>query len=183
MKKFISRLMTVAFAGIIISSVISSCQKSAKETAQPSNLEQPSTKSSVSNAPTPANPNFNLEAILRGEGKRFGLVKFRQDNDIDRIVTLDVWLRDMEPNHEYKLQRATDGILDGNCTGTNWLTLGIFLEPHSIFTDENGTGKQQLSRNLSAFPSGSTFDIHFRGIDAVSGNVVLNSDCYQFTSR
>ena len=47
----------------------------------------------------PPNPNFNLEVILRGEGKSFGHVKFRQDNDADKVIDLGVWVRDLEPNH------------------------------------------------------------------------------------
>ena len=34
-------------------------------------------------------PTFNLEVILRGEGNAFGLVKFRQDVDPSKIITLD----------------------------------------------------------------------------------------------
>ena len=111
------------------------------------------------------------------------MVKFRQDNDIAKIVDLGVWVRDLKPNHEYKLQRAVDTNLDGNCTGTAWLTLGKGLTPQSIFTDETGTGREQLFRNLSAVPSGATFDIHFQIIDAENSSVVLTSDCYQFTVR
>src|SRR6476661_8806075 len=79
-------------------------------------------------APTPANPNFNLEVILRGADNSFGHVKFRQGNNIAKIVTLDVWVRDLEPNHQYLLQRAVDTNLDGNCTSTTWLTLGKGLQ-------------------------------------------------------
>jgi len=182
MKKLISQLMAPLFSIIMIAFVMSSCKKSLVETSPSTDLEQAEINS-VANAPTPANPNFNLEVILRGEGKRFGHVKFRQDNDIAKIVTLNVWLRDMEPNHEYKLQRAVDTNLDGNCTGTAWLTLGKGLVPQSIFTDSKGTGTEDLFRNLSAFPSGATFDIHFQVIDATTMAVVLTSDCYQFTVR
>ncbi|MDP9262287.1 MAG: hypothetical protein M3O89_09970, partial [Actinomycetota bacterium] len=53
----------------------------------------------------PATPNFNLEAILGpvagGPANGFGLVKFRQPKDADRIVNLDVWVRDLAPNHSY----------------------------------------------------------------------------------
>jgi hypothetical protein len=164
-----------------ILSAISSCQKEVSNNSAPANAEI-STAATVK-APTPANPPFNLEVILRGEGKRFGHVKFRQPNDIDRIVTLGVWVRDLEPNHEYKLQRAVDTNIDGDCTGTSWLTLGLGLTPQSIRTNETGTGNQELWRSLAAFPAGSTFDIHFRVIDAVTSAVILTSDCYKFTIR
>jgi hypothetical protein len=127
----------------------------------------------------PETPNFNLQVVLRGEG--FGLVKFRQPNDDALIVYLDVWVRDLEPNTSYLLQRAVDANVDGNCTSTAWLTLGKGSMPQSITTDETGTGREQLFRNLAAFPVGSEFDIHFRVIEEETSAVVLTSKCYQFT--
>jgi len=127
----------------------------------------------------PETPNFNLEVVLRGDG--FGLVKFRQPNDADKIVYLDTWVRGLAPNTSYLLQRAVDTNVDDDCTSTGWLTLGKGLQAQAITTDETGTGREQLFRNLAAFPVGSRFDIHFRVIDAATGAVVLTSDCYQFT--
>jgi hypothetical protein len=133
----------------------------------------------------PATPNFNVQVVLRpvagGPDDGFGLVKFRQPKDTDKIVYLDVWVRDLAPNHSYFLQRATDTNLDGECTGTNWLTLGQGLVPQAIATDETGTGRAELFRDLGAIPLGSQFDIHFRVIDAATSAVVLQSACYQFT--
>src|SRR5256712_11621071 len=129
----------------------------------------------------PETPPFNNEIILRdvtGNGG-FGHVKFRQPNDADRIVYLDTWVRDLQPNSGYQLQRATDANVNDDCTGTNWLTLGMGAVPQSITTDSRGTGQAALFRNLAAFAVGSTFDIHFRVIDA-GGAVVLESSCYQF---
>src|SRR5436190_1867194 len=78
-----------------------------------------------------AQPPFNLEAILRGDG--FGLVKFRQEKDPSaNIVSLDVWVRGVSPTTSYSLQRAVDAVLDGECTGTNWLTLGQGATPQPI---------------------------------------------------
>jgi hypothetical protein len=127
----------------------------------------------------PETPNFNLQVILRGEG--FGHVKFRQPNDDDLVVYLDVWVRDLEPNTSYLLQRAVDVTVDDCCTSTAWLTLGKGLQPQSITTDENGTGRAELFRSVAAFPVGSEFDIHFRVIHEESSAVVLTSECYQFT--
>jgi hypothetical protein len=127
----------------------------------------------------PETPNFNLQVILGGEG--FGLVKFRQPNDDDLVIYLDVWVRDLEPNTSYLLQRAVDVIIDGECTSTAWLTLGKGLLPQSITTDAEGTGQAELFRSVAAFPVGSEFDIHFQVIEEESGEVVLTSDCYQFT--
>ncbi len=127
----------------------------------------------------PETPHFNDEIILRGDG--FGLVKFRQPNDADRIVYLDVWVRDLAPNTAYQLQRAVDTVVDDNCTSSGWLTLGKGTTPQTIVTDSRGTGREDLFRNLGATTPGTTFDIHFRVIDAITSAVVLTSGCYQFT--
>jgi len=74
-------------------------------------------------------------------------------------------------------------VVDGDCTSTSWLTLGFGLTPHSILTDDKGDGEDELWRDVSVVPSGSTFDIHFRVLDAVTMQVVLTSDCYQYTVR
>jgi hypothetical protein len=133
----------------------------------------------------PATPNFNLQVILRPAAGApvdgFGLVKFRQPKDGAKIVDLDVWVRDLAPNHSYNLQRATDLNVNDDCAGTNWLTLGQGTVPEAITTDGTGTGRASLFRNLAAFPLGTTFDIHFRVTDGVTGAVVLESGCYQFT--
>ena len=134
----------------------------------------------------PATPNFNLEAILRpvagGSHDGMGLVKFRQPKDADKIVYLDVWVRDLAPTHSYSLQRATDANIDDDCSGTNWLTLGQGTVPAAITTDERGVGRADLFRDLGpAVPLGMEFDIRFRVIDPVTVSVVLESPCYQFT--
>jgi hypothetical protein len=138
-------------------------------------------RSSAASATDPWGPEtttFNLEVILRGDG--FGLVKFRQPNDDAAIVYLDTWVRGLAPNSEYLLQRAVDPVVDDDCTSTGWLTLGRGLEPQSITTDATGTGRQQLFRDLAAFPPGTEFDIHFRVVNALTLAVVLESECYQF---
>jgi hypothetical protein len=157
-----------------------SCKKEATRT----NATKEELAASASNAKAEV-PTFNLEVILRGEGKAFGLVKFRQDVDPSKIITLDTWVRDLQPNHSYLLQRAVDpiNVVDGNCTSTSWLTLGKGLAPQSLTTDDTGTGRESLWRDVSAVPNGSTFDIHFRVVDATSMAVVLTSDCYQYMVR
>ncbi len=131
----------------------------------------------------PETPPFNLEVILRdvAGGPGFGHVKFRQPNDADKIVYLGTWVRDVAPNHTYILQRAADTNLDGNCTSTSWLSLGKGLAPQTITTNERGTGREDLLRNLAALATGSQFDIQFRVIDAVTSAPVLASGCYRFT--
>ncbi|HYY54327.1 MAG TPA: hypothetical protein VFA01_03010 [Candidatus Dormibacteraeota bacterium] len=137
----------------------------------------------------PESPPFNLEVILRDVtgGAGFGHVKFRQPNDDARIIFLDTWVRDLEPNHNYLLQRAVDTVLDGNCTATAWLTLGQGSAVMPIRTDARGTGRAALFRDLDPpgpatgpLP-GTKFDIHFRVVDAVTLAPVLQSSCYRFT--
>jgi hypothetical protein len=131
-----------------------------------------------------ADPERNLEAILRpvagGPEGAFGLVTFRQPKDGAKIVYLDTWIRDLAPSHSYYLQRAVDTNVNDDCAGTNWLTLGQGLVPAAIVTDDRGTGRASLFRDLSAVPLGTEFDIHFRIIDSVTSAVVLESGCYQF---
>lgn len=160
--------------------ILFACQKEINKQQQ--REEELSSAAKSANAETPP---FNLEVILRGEGNRFGHVKFRQDNDVDKIINLDTWVRDLEPNHDYLLQRAVDiiNVVDGNCTSTSWLTLGKGLTPQSILTDESGNGSEPLWRSVAALPSGSAFDIHFRVVDAISMAVVLTSDCYKYVVR
>jgi len=130
----------------------------------------------------PETPNFNLEVVLQptaaGPDKGFGLVKFRQPNDANTTIYLDVWVRDLLPNHTYYVQRAVDAIVDDTCTGSNWTmpTLG------TVTTDDAGTGRAALVRPLPASFLGVEFDIHFRIAEtetATSG--VLQSGCYQYT--
>jgi hypothetical protein len=129
-----------------------------------------------------AHPPFDLEAVLRGDG--FGLVKFRQAKDsTQNIIDLDVWVRDLSPNTSYSLQRATDTTLDDVCTGTNWLTLGQGPAPQAIVTDDRGTGRASLWRDLSSLSPDTAFDIHFRVIPTGTSTVVLESDCYRFLVR
>ena len=133
----------------------------------------------------PETPKFNLQVVLRpaagGPDNAFGLVKFRQPNDANKIVLLGFWARDLVPNHGYYLQRATDSNVNDDCTGTNWLTLGQGVTPETITTDDVGTARAALFRDLAALPTGAEFDIQFRVIDAVSSVTVLESGCYQFT--
>jgi AcrR family transcriptional regulator len=99
----------------------------------------------------------------------------------DEETYLDVWVRDLGPNHSYLLQRAVDTNVNDDCTGTSWLTLGKGLVPQAIATDETGTGRANLFRNLASIPLGTEFDIHFRVIDAATSAAVLESACYQYT--
>ena len=50
-------------------------------------------------------------------------------------------------------------------------------------TDDSGTARAALWRDLSAVAPGTTFDIHFRLIENGTGQVALQSDCYRFVVR
>lgn len=140
----------------------------------------------------PETPNFNLEVILRPSsdgGSGFGHVKFRQPNDEARIIYLDTWVRDLQPNRDYLLQRQVDGVPDGDCSDSpsTWLTLGEGFTVTPITTDDRGTGRAALLRDLdppgpmTGPPPGAAFDIHFRVVDAGTLAPLLESGCYQFT--
>ena len=135
----------------------------------------------------PSGSERNFIALLRpvsgGPAHAFGMVLFRQPHDAAKVVFLDVRTLGLAPNHSYALQRATDSIVDDDCQGTNWLTLGRGLEPQAIETNELGFGRAHLFRDLAAVPDGTRFDIQFRVIDSVTQDVVLVSSCHQFTVR
>jgi hypothetical protein len=170
----LSRTASVS-AAATLAFLLAAC---AEDSFVPFTAEQPS-NAFVAKAWGPETPHFNLEVVLRGVG--FGLVKFRQPNDADLIIYLDVWVRDLAPNTSYLLQRAVDANVDDHCTSADWLTLGQGLQPHSIVTDDRGTGRAELFRSVAAFPVGSTFDIHFQVVDETTSAVALSSECYQFT--
>jgi hypothetical protein len=142
------------------------------------------TLGAIAAAVAQADPGRNLEAVLRpaagAPDNGFGLVKFREPKDESAIVYLDVWVRDLAPNQEYRLQRATDATVNDVCAGTNWVTLGRGPDAQTIGTDETGTGRAELYRDLGVALLGVELDIKFRVIDA-TGGVVLESGCYQFT--
>jgi hypothetical protein len=141
----------------------------------------------------PAVAPYDLDVVLHGLGGKFGLgeakaagfIKFRQNPDAAKIINLDTWVKGLAPDHEYQLQRAVDAInvVDGECTSTTWLTLGLGLTAQSILTNAGGSGHEALWRDVTAVPSGSAFDIHFQVIDKATGEVVLTSDCLNYVVR
>ena len=133
----------------------------------------------------PETPPFNIEAVLRpsaSDSNGFGLIKFRQPNDGLMRIFLDTWVRDLAPNSEYRLQRAVDTVLDGNCTSTAWLTLGMGTSPLTLATDDTGTARASFYRDLPSGLALQEFDIHFR-IVTLGGSEVLHSGCYQFVAE
>ncbi len=178
------RLIIRFFTVVLVATGTLACGRGTSPAAPSSGfvlLNAPSTLGATSATPG-EQPPFNLEAILRGDG--FGHVTFRQKKDPGAsIITLDVWVRDLAPSTSYSLQRAVDTTLDGVCTGTNWLTLGDGPAVHSIVTDDRGTGRADLWRDLSALPAGTAFDIYFRVVATGTTNIALQSDCYRFVVR
>jgi hypothetical protein len=176
------RFWSVVFVVFITVGLVS-CSGSAPMPLSPSSGVASNDSQPVGPPWGPETPHFNLEAILRADdGPGFGLVKFRQPNDDLLIIDLTTWVRDLKPNTSYLLQRAVDSTLDDVCTSEAWLTLGKGTQPQAITTDENGTGREDLFRNVSAFPVGTTFDIHFRVIEQATSAIALRSGCYQFTT-
>lgn len=175
-------IRSVVASGLAGGALMVACTDSGPGIMEPNRLTQGAISHAVGQAP--ADPWFNLEVILRSPigGQGFGLVKFRQPKDDALIIQLGTWVRDLAPNSSFVLQRAVDPVLDGVCSSQTWLTLGKGLVPQALNTDASGTAREDLFRNVSAFPVGSTFDIHFRVVDAATQSVVaLASDCYQFT--
>lgn len=175
------QILHVGLLLLSVSLVTLSCQKETNDLVkQEDELSSESLKREKSKSPA-----FDLNVKLYGNCKSRGFLKFRQDPDPAKIIELDVSVHHLLPNHEYLFQRAVDAanVVDGNCTSETWLTLGKGLTPQSILTDEHGNGREELWRDVSAVPSGSTFDIHFRVIDAVTLAVVLASDCHQYQVR
>jgi hypothetical protein len=134
-------------------------------------------------------PYYNLDVPLFSAGQKSyqggssGFIKFRQNPDTARIVTLETWVHGLQPNHPYTLQRAVNPITDSSCTSTSWLSLGLGTTPQSINTDASGNGHEDLFRNLSTVARGTQFRIHFQIIDSATSETVLVSDCTQYTVR
>ncbi len=134
----------------------------------------------------PADKPYDLDVVLNSLSKHdkgSGFVKFRQDPDTARIISLDTWVYDLEPHRAYQLQRAANPTTDSTCNSTAWLTLGNSLIAESIHTDGMGNGFAALSRNVTSIARGSSYHIHFQVIDSITQSVVLTSDCYMYTVR
>jgi hypothetical protein len=139
------------------------------------------------NPPGPDDSGFNLNVVLRGDAKSLpgssGYIEFRQDPDTARIIDLNTWVHNLEPNHSYLLQRAVNPITTPDCPSTAWLTLGLGLQPQAINTDDHGNGHEDLWRAVTSTARGTQFHIHFQIVDAITLAPVLTSDCYEYTVR
>ena len=129
-------------------------------------------------------PHYDLNVRLWGaHHKEAGFIAFRQLPTETQFIHLYTFVKGLEPNTSYQLQRAVDTTLDGDCTSSSWLTLGKGLTPQSILTNKAGFGYEELNRSVASIPVGSTFDIHFQIIKESTGEVVLASECYEYTIR
>jgi hypothetical protein len=126
---------------------------------------------------------FHTENVKDFSNKGFGFMKFRQDPDTARIITLDTYIFNLMPNHSYLLQRAANPFSDPTCTNASWLTLGKGLVPQDIETDSKGDGHEILFRDVTAVARGTAFHIDFQIVDAVTLTPVLSSDCYEYIVR
>ena len=127
---------------------------------------------------------FHTENSKDLSNKGFGLLKFRQDPDTARIITLDTYIFNLLPNHSYLLQRAANPYSDTTtCTNASWLTLGKGLVAQDIETDSKGDGHETLFRDVTSVARGSAFHIDFQIIDAITLAPVLSSDCYEYIVR
>jgi hypothetical protein len=134
----------------------------------------------------PLNPLYDLDVRLHGEGKNTGngFIKYRQNPDTARVITLETWVSNLQPNHAYLLQRAVNPIADvTGCSSNAWLTLGEGLQPKSIITNKHGEGNAKLWRDITTIARGTAFHIRFRIVDEATLATVLSSDCYDYTVR
>lgn len=132
------------------------------------------------------NPLYDLDVRLQSTGKNSGagFIKYRQNPDTARIISLDTWVTKLSPNHSYLLQRAVNPIADiTGCSSTSWLTLGEGLNPKSIVTNARGDGNAKLWRDITGIARGTAFHITFRIVDAATLSPVLTSDCFDYTVR
>ena len=134
----------------------------------------------------PLNPLYDLDVHLTSghPNAGAGFIKFRQNPDTARIITLETWVTHLQPNHAYLLQRAVNPIADiTGCSSTAWLTLGDGLQPRSIITNAQGHGYANIWRDITGIPRGTAFHIRFQIVDAVSLSPVLTSSCFDYTVR
>jgi hypothetical protein len=126
---------------------------------------------------------FHTENLKDQANKGTGFLKFRQDPDTARIITLDTYIFNLLPNHSYLLQRAANPFTDPTCTNASWLTLGKGLVAQDIATDGKGNGHETLFRDVTGIARGTDFHIDFQIVDAVTLAPVLSSDCYEYIVR
>ena len=113
----------------------------------------------------------NAAALGWGETRPFLPTKSARVQRVFRASLVGLYVRYAPP----------ESGLDGVCPTAGWLTLGRGTTAQSITTDDRGTGRESLFRDVSAIPVGTTFDIWFRVVNVATQAVVLTSDCYRYT--
>jgi hypothetical protein len=134
----------------------------------------------------PLNPLYDLDVRLQSDSKDGGdgFIKYRQNPDTARVITLDTRVTHLLSNHSYLLQRAVNPIADiTGCSSNAWLTLGEGLQPKSLVTNTHGDGSAKLWRDITGIPRGTAFHIRFRIVDEATLAPVLTSDCFDYTVR
>jgi hypothetical protein len=124
----------------------------------------------------------NLQVLFQGRG--WGRVQFRQPEDGVAKVFFITWVRELEPRTQYLLQQAVDSVIDGSCTGgsvpSDWVTIGANGKPQTIYTDPRGSAHLPLNQLMPRHLVGTTLESQLRIINASTGEVVLQSGCFQF---
>jgi hypothetical protein len=102
---------------------------------------------------------------------------------VAKIIFL-TWVRELEPATSYLLQQAVDPVIDGVCpggdVGAEWVTVGAGSREQSILTSDLGSAHLPLSRVMQRGQVGATFESQLRIVNASTGAVVLQSNCFQF---
>jgi len=180
---FRKKFLLLAAATIVILSIINfSCQKNVSDNQKIQSTD-PTPDQIIAQAGSETPP-YNLNVVMKSGTGEFAFVKFRQHPDTARIINLDTWVANLQPNHSYLLQRAVDPFTDSTtCASTAWLTLGFGLTPASIHTDSKGYGFAPLWRDVTSAAPGTEFYIHFQIVDSLTSLPVLSSDCYTYTVR
>ena len=111
---------------------------------------------------------FHTENLKDQSNKGFGLLKFRQDPDTARIITLDTYIFNLLPNHSYLLQRAANPYSRSYLHQCVMADFGQGIIAQDIATDSKGDGHETLFRDVTGIARGSDFHIDFQIVDAVT---------------
>ena len=161
---------------VVLFMMFSSCMESKPQAAPP---EVP-TKHLVSAAPARAviQPPFNYEILLYGADDTRGVIRFAQKPGTNTI-TLNVYAHDLPADHHYTLQYAVEPVLNGDCSGSNWMNAGNGNADFDMESDRTGAIIEELRMNASDLLHGASFDVKFQLRDHTS-EVVLTSDCFPY---
>ncbi len=95
--KFVAGTLIKQSLIIALFIVLFSCKKGHTREDQPQLVQSEAARASKAEEP---HVSYNLEIVLRGEGNQSGHIHFRQDRDAAKIITLDIKVHHLNPNHE-----------------------------------------------------------------------------------